>query len=385
MSPSFPYRHELFIIMKDYYKTLGVSSNASQEEIKKAFRQLALKYHPDRNPDNKSAEDKFKEINEAYSCLSDPEKRASYDRYGTAEGPSAAGYGFGAGTPFGDIFGDIFDDFFGGFNRSNKARPMKGSDLRYDLEITLEEAAFGVEKTIKVPRLQDCEVCNGNGSEPGTKPETCPQCKGSGHIRLQQGFFSISKTCGKCQGAGSIITKPCQNCKGNGKIRIQRQLSVKVPAGVDTGSRLKLTGEGDTGIFGGPYGDLYVVMNVTEHDLFRRDGMNIFYEMPISFTKAVFGGEAEVKTLNGSSKIKIPPGTKSGRLFHLKGKGMPRVGGQQRGEQIVSVYIDVPNPKKLTSRQKELLEEFAGISGENLDESSKGLTDKIKDFFSIKD
>lgn len=369
--------------MKDYYKTLGVSSDATQDEIKKAFRKLALKYHPDHNPDSKISEDKFKELNEAYSCLSDPAKRANYDRYGSPEGPSSSGFGYAAGTPFGDIFGDIFDDFFGGFNRGGRARPVKGDDLRYDLEITLEEAAFGIEKSIKIPRWQTCEVCGGNGAEPGTHPETCQECKGSGNIRFQQGFFSVSKTCSRCQGAGYIISNPCNNCKGNGKVKIQRQLSVKLPAGVDTGSRLKLRGEGNTGINGGPPGDLYVVINVIEHNLFKRDGMNIFCEMPISFTKAVFGGEAEVPTLDGSYKIKIPSGTQSGKLFHLKGKGISRVGGHQRGEQIVSVYIDVP--KKLTPRQKELLEEFAAIDGEHIDESSKGIKDKLKDFFSMKD
>lgn len=369
--------------MKDYYKILGVSSDVSQDELKKAFRKLALKYHPDHNPDSKISEDKFKEINEAYSCLNDPVKRANYDRYGSSEGPSSSGFGFATGTPFGDIFGDIFDDFFGGgFNRG-KSRPVKGDDLRYDLEITLEEAAFGVDKSIKVPRWQTCEVCSGNGCEPGTHSETCQECRGSGHIRFQQGFFSVSRACSKCQGAGYIITKPCHSCKGNGKMKIQRQLSVKMPAGVDTGSRLKLRGEGDIGMYGGPPGDLYVVINVIEHHLFKRDGMNIFCDIPISFTKAVFGGEIEVPTLDGFHKLKIHSGAHSGKSFHLKGRGIPRVGGQQRGDQIVSVYIDVP--KKLTPRQKELLEEFAAIEGENMDESSKGLKEKLKDFFSMKD
>ncbi len=370
--------------MKDYYKTLGVSSDASQEEIKKAFRQLALKYHPDHNPNNKTSEDKFKEINEAYSCLGDPQKRANYDRFGSSDGSSSAGFGFAAGTPFGDIFGDIFDDFFGGSNRSNKSRPVRGADLRYDLDITLENAAFGVEKTIKVPRFQICDVCNGNGSEPGSMPETCEQCKGSGHVRIQQGFFSISRTCGKCNGAGKIITKPCHNCNGNGKLKIQRQISVKVPAGVDNGSRLKLTGEGDTGFYGGPPGDLYIMMNIQEHEIFSRDGINIYCQIPISYTKAVFGGEEEIPTLNGfSTKIKVPAGTQSGKTFRLKNKGMPRIGSSHRGEQIVSVYIEVP--KKLTPRQREILEEYARISGENIDESSKGITGKLKDFFSMKD
>lgn len=372
--------------MKDYYKILGVPSNATQDEIKKAFRQLALKYHPDRNPNDKNAEEKFKEINEAYSCLSDAQKRANYDRFGTAEGVGA-GFGFAAGSPFADIFGDIFDDFFGGFNRSGRNRAVRGADLRYDLEITLEEAAFGTEKTIKVPRLNTCDVCNGNGFEPGgTQPEICPQCKGTGHIRLQQGFFSISRTCNKCSGAGKIITKPCFNCKGSGKVRIQKQLSVKVPAGVDSGSRLKLKNEGESGAYGGPPGDLYVVINVMEHEFFKREGMDIYCQIPISFTKAVFGGEEEVPTLDGfTTKIKIPPGTESGKVFHLKNKGLPRVGSSHRGDQIVSIFIDVPHPKKLTPRQKELLEEYAHISGENQNEQSKGITSKLKDFFSMKD
>lgn len=368
--------------MKDYYKILGISNDASQEEIKKAFRKLALQYHPDRNPGDKVAEEKFKEINEAYSCLSDPVKRSNYDKYGSPEGPSFSGFDFATGTPFSDIFSDIFDDFFGGFGRSTKSKPIKGDDLRYDLEITLEEAATGTEKTIKIPRWQICDICNGSGSQPGTFPETCRDCKGTGQQRFQQGFFSVTKTCGRCHGTGQIITNPCKNCKGKGKVKIQKQLSVKIPAGVDTGSRLKLRGEGELGINGGPPGDLYVVITVAEHHLFKREGLNIFCEIPISFTKAVFGGEIDVPTIDGTHKLKIPPNTPSGKIFKLHGKGMPKVGSHQRGDQIVSVYIDIP--KKLTPRQRELLEEFAAIEGEQIDESSKGIKDKIKDFFSLK-
>ncbi len=368
--------------MKDYYKILGVSRDATQEEIKKAFRQLALKYHPDRNPGDKQAEERFKEINEAYTCLSDAEKRANYDRYGTAEGIGAgAGFGgFGAGFGgFADIFEDIFDDFFGAFGGSRKTKPIKGADLKYSLNITLEEAASGCEKVINVPRWQPCDRCNGTCSEPGSSPITCTNCRGTGHVRFQQGFFSVSKTCGKCHGAGTIISNPCKTCKGNGRVKVHRELSVKIPAGVDTGSRLRLSGEGDFGSYGGPPGDLYVVINIDDHPLFKRDGMDIYCQVPISFTKAVFGGEIDVPTLNGHVKLKIPAGTQSGKNFHLKGRGMPRLGSTQRGDQIVSVYIDVP--KKLTPRQREVLEEFARLTEEDVDES-KGLKGKLKDIFS---
>ncbi|MFO0752380.1 MAG: molecular chaperone DnaJ [Thermodesulfovibrionales bacterium] len=372
--------------MKDYYTLLGVGRDATPEEIKKAFRQLALKYHPDRNQGDKEAEEKFKEINEAYTCLSDAEKRAHYDRYGTAEGFGAAagtgaGFGgFGAGG-FNDIFENIFDDFFGAFSGSGKTRATKGADLRYNLTVTLEEAAFGTEKNLKIPRWQNCEVCSGSGAEPGKPPVACPQCKGTGHIRFQQGFFSVSKTCGKCQGTGRIITNPCTTCKGNGKVKTQKEISVKIPAGVDGGSRLRLSGEGDFGSYGGPPGDLYVVLSVEEHSFFRREGMDIHCELPLSFAKAVFGGEVEVPTLDGSATLRIPAGTSSGKSFHVKNKGVPRLGSHHRGDQVVTVYIDVP--KKLTARQKELLAEFALEGGEVLDESVKGFKSKLKDLFSM--
>lgn len=372
--------------MKDYYKILGVDSNADQEEIKKAFRQLALKYHPDRNNGDKRSEEKFKEINEAYTCLSDPEKRSNYDRYGSAEG-MGAGTGFGAGASasghgfggFSDVFEDIFEGFFGTFGGHTRARPTKGADLRYNLNISLEEVAFGAEKNIKVPRWQSCDVCSGIGCKPGTSPVSCPNCRGSGHIRFQQGFFSVSKTCGKCGGAGKIIADPCHACKGSGKVRINRELSIKIPAGVDNDSRLRLNGEGDIGSYGGPSGDLYVVINVDEHPYFKREGMHIYCQSPISFSKAVFGGEIEVPTLYGPTMVKIPAGTPSGKSFRLKNKGVSSLGGHQKGDQIVSVYIDVP--KKLTPRQKKLLAEFAGIDGENIEES-KGFMSKLKNLFS---
>jgi molecular chaperone DnaJ len=361
--------------MKDYYEILGVSRDASDMDIKKAFRQLALKYHPDRNPENKESEDKFKEANEAYSCLSDPAKRAHYDRFGTAEGVGA-GYGpFGAG--FGDIFEDIFGDFFGTFSGQRRARPAKGRDLRYDLDISLMEAALGTEQKIEVPRWEDCPECAGTGSAPGKMPISCQHCKGTGQVRFQQGFFSISKTCNKCGGAGKVITDPCAGCKGDGKVRKFKNISVKIPPGVDTGSRLRILNEGEMGMNGGPRGDLYIILNIEEHPFFQREGNDLFCEIPISFPQAALGAEVEVPTLEGYANLKISAGTSSGRIFHLKGKGMPKLGGNGKGDQIVRVYVDVP--KKLTAKQKELLDEFARITG---DEVSKSFKEKIKGLFS---
>lgn len=356
---------------------LGVAKEASEAEIKKAFRQLAMKFHPDRNPGDKAAEDKFKEINEAYSCLSDQEKRANYDRFGTADG-IGAGYGpFASGSGFGDIFEDIFSDFFGGIGGGQRRqRPARGHDLRYDLNISLSDAVFGTERTIEFPKQEQCMDCRGSGAEPGKTPDVCPSCKGAGQVRFQQGFFSVSKTCGKCHGAGKIITHPCKHCSGSGRIENAKSISLKIPPGVESGNRLKVSGEGELGAYGGPSGDLYVFLSVEEHPFFRRDGTELFCEVPISFPQAALGTEVEVPTLDGSAKLKVPAGTPSGKVFFLKGKGAPRVGGSQRGNQAVKIFIDVP--KKLSQRQKELLEEFAAISGDDI---SKSFKDKIKDLF----
>src|SRR4030043_150394 len=302
--------------MKDYYEILGVPRDVSESDLKKAFRQLALKYHPDRNPGDKESEETFKEMNEAYSCLSDTEKRANYDRFGT-------------------------------------------------------------EEVIEVPKWETCNECHGTGSAPGKGPIMCSHCRGTGHTRFQQGFFSISKTCGRCNGTGKIITDPCNACRGQGRVQRHKTINVKIPAGVDTGSRLRISGEGDPGFYGGPPGDLFVVMSIEEHPFFKREGNEIFCEIPVSFPQAALGAEIEVPTLDGTSKIKIPPGTPSGRIFHIKGKGLTRVGGHVRGDQVIRVYVDVP--KKLTPRQKELIEEFVRSDG---DEVEKTFKEKLKDLFS---
>ncbi|HXX58582.1 MAG TPA: molecular chaperone DnaJ, partial [Thermodesulfovibrionales bacterium] len=294
--------------MKDYYELLGVPRNADAAEIKKAFRGLALKHHPDRNPDSKESEEKFKEINEAYSVLSDPDKRAHYDRYGTAEG-MGAGFGAFTGAGFSDIFGDIFGDFFGTFTGQRRARPTRGNDLRYDLDITLEESAFGIEKNIEIPRWERCEACSGSGSAPGKGPITCSHCNGSGSLRFQQGFFSVSKTCGSCRGTGKLITNPCNSCKGNGKVKKLRNISVKIPRGVDSGSRLRMSGEGEPGVYGGPPGDLYIIIDIQDHPVFVRKGSDIYCEARITFPQAVLGAEITVPTLDGSAEVRIPIGT----------------------------------------------------------------------------
>lgn len=365
---------------KDYYELLGVGRNASEEEIKKAYRRLALKYHPDRNPGDKQSEEKFKEISEAYQVLADAEKRAQYDQYGHAAfgegGPFRGGFDFSSG--FEDVFGDIFGEFFGTGPGRRRGR-ARGEDLRYNLTLSFEEAAFGAEKKVKVPRSGPCDTCHGNGSKPGSSPRTCPTCRGQGQVRFEQGFFSVSRTCGQCQGQGRIITDPCGSCGGAGRVRKLHTLSVKIPPGVDTGSRLKLRGEGEAGAGGGAAGDLYVVIQVEPHPLFVRDGLDIVCEVPISFAQAALGTEIDAPTLEGKVKMKIPPGTQSGKIFRLRGKGVRDIHGHHQGDQLVRVVVETPT--HLTARQKELLREFAALGGEEVNPLSKGFFDKVKQIF----
>lgn len=368
---------------RDYYDVLGVHKNASEAEIKKAFRKVAIQYHPDKNPGDTVAEEKFKEASEAYEVLSDAQKRAQYDQYGHAGmgggGFNGGGFGFGAGSPFGDVFGDIFGDIFGG-GGARRSQGRRGDDLLYNLEIKFEEAAFGCDKSIEIPYDKRCETCSGSGAKPGTEAKTCPSCKGSGQVRYQQGFFSVSKPCGQCHGEGKIIEEPCPSCKGKGSVKDHKTLSVKIPAGVETGSRLKLRGEGGQGVKGGQNGDLFVAISVADHPLFEREDTNVICQLPISFTQAALGCELEVPTLDGPVSMKIPAGTQSGKTYRLRGKGIPSLQGYGRGDQMVIVKVETPI--NLNKRQKELLEEFATISGEDVHPLKKGFLDKVMDFLS---
>jgi molecular chaperone DnaJ len=364
----------------DYYEQLGVTRAASEEEIKKAYRKLALQHHPDRNPGDKQAEEKFKQVSEAYQVLSDPQKRAQYDQFGHAAfgdtGPFAGGFDFTAG--FDDIFGDIFGEFFGtgGGRRRGHGR---GEDLRYNLTLTFEEAVAGAEKKIKFPKHGICETCRGSGAHPGTAPQTCPTCRGRGQVSFQQGFFSVSRTCNQCHGQGSIIKNPCSECGGAGRTRKMHTLSVKIPAGVDTGSRLKLRAEGETSPAGGSPGDLYVVIQVESHPIFVRDNLDILCDIPISFVQAALGAEIDVPTLDGKVKMKIPPGTQSGKIFRMKGRGIKDIQGYHQGD--LHVRIKVETPTHLTFKQKELLKEFAVSGGEEVNPLSKGFFEKMKELF----
>lgn len=372
---------------RDYYEVLGVSKTASEQELKTSYRKLAHKYHPDKNPGDKAAEESFKEVSEAYEILSNPDKRAHYDRFGH-NAPS--GFGGGGGDPFAggninDIFGDIFGEMFGGGGRGRgRSRGggggrRRGADLRYGLELTFEEAAFGTEATIRVPRHKRCEPCSGSGAKAGTSPRVCQTCGGAGEVRLSQGFFQIARTCPSCAGQGRVITDPCPECRGNGKTPFEAAVVVKVPPGVDEGVRLKLTGEGEPGDQGGPAGDLYVVVTVREHPLFSRQNDDVICDLPVSFTQAALGAKVAVPTLDGKVELTIPAGTQAGRVFRLKSKGVPHLNGQGRGDQHVHVSVEVP--RHLTKRQRELLEELAATMGEAQSPKSHSFFDKVREMF----
>lgn len=368
---------------RDYYEILGVNRDASEEEIKKAYRKLAMKHHPDRNPDNPKAEDHFKEAKEAYEILCDGQKRAAYDQYGHAGVEQGAGMGGGfggAGGGFADAFGDIFGDIFGGGRaRSNVYR---GADLQYNLEISLEEAARGTDTKIRIPTQEECETCHGTGAKPGTQPTTCATCGGHGQVRMQQGFFSIQQTCPKCHGSGKIVANPCADCHGVGRVKQHKTLSVRIPAGVDEGDRIRLSNEGEAGVNGGPTGDLYVVIHLKAHSVFQRDHNDLHCEMPISFSTAALGGEIEIPTLDGHAKIKIPAETQTGKVFRLRGKGIQGVRTHAPGDLLCHVQIETP--VSLTERQKELLRELEALNledGARHNPKAKSFMDKVKAFF----
>ena len=367
---------------KDYYEILGVDRDASQKEIKKAYRKLAKKYHPDMNKDDPDTSDKFKEISEAYEILSDPDKRERYDRYGHS-GINDNDFNFDdfAQGGFGG-FDDIFDMFFGG--RGGRRRgPRKGSDLQYRLEITFEEAAFGAKKEITIPRTETCQTCGGNGAKPGTDVKTCPKCNGSGQMRVSQrtpfGQFTQTKTCDRCGGSGKIVKTPCPDCNGTGKQRRHRNLTVNIPEGVDNGTRLRMTGEGEAGDKGAPSGDLYIIIKVKEHDIFDRKGDDIYCEVPVNFVQATLGDEIKVPTLDGKVKFTIPEGTQPGTTFRLKNKGIPHLNGHGRGDEYIKTKVVIP--KHLSQEQKDLLKEFAELSGDEINPEKKGFFRKVKDAF----
>jgi molecular chaperone DnaJ len=375
---------------RDYYEILGLAKNATEDEIKKSYRKLAMKHHPDRNPDDKSAEEKFKEAKEAYEMLSDPQKRAAYDRFGHAgvdPNAGAGGMGGGAGfnggfaEAFGDIFGDIFGGAAGG-GRGGRSNAFRGADLRYNMELTLEQAANGFATDIRVPAWENCEVCGGSGAKPGTKPKACATCGGSGAVRMAQGFFSIQQTCPTCHGSGRVIANPCQNCHGDGRIKHNKVLEVSIPAGIDEGQRIRLAGKGEPGVNGGPPGDLYVEIRITPHEVFQRDGDDLHCEVPISIATAVLGSEIEVGTLKEKVTINIPEGTQSGKTFRLRGKGIKGVRSSYPGD--LYCHVRVETPVRLTDRQKKLLRDFdASVreGGAKHSPQAKSFVDKMKGFF----
>lgn len=372
---------------RDYYEVLGVAKNASDAELKKAYRRAAQKHHPDRNPDNAEAEERFKEAKEAYEVLCDAQKRTAYDQFGHAGvdpsmgGGGRGGFGGGGGANFSDVFGDVFGDIFGGGGRGGGQRVYRGADLRYNLELSLEDAVRGTTVKIRVPTYTTCKTCSGSGAKKGTRPSTCTTCGGHGQVRMQQGFFSVQQTCPRCNGTGTIIGDPCGDCHGQGRIKEQKTLSVKVPAGVDTGDRIRLANEGEAGENGGPPGDLYVQIQVKEHAIFKRDDANLYCEVPISYGTAALGGELEVPTLDGRVKLKVPEGTQTGKLFRMRGKGVKPVRDNVVGDLLCRVVVETP--VKLSSKQKELLRELDGSMKDNKKHSPQAHSwlDGVKKFF----
>ncbi|MCC8463321.1 molecular chaperone DnaJ [Photorhabdus bodei] len=368
---------------RDYYEVLGVSKTANEKEIKKAYKRLAMKYHPDRNQGDKEAESQFKEVKEAYEILTDDQKRAAYDQYGHAafEQGGMGGGGFSSGADFSDIFGDVFGDIFGGGRRQQ--RPSRGADLRYSMELTLEEAVRGVTKEIRIPTLETCDVCHGSGAKAGTSPVTCSTCQGAGQVHMRQGFFTVQQPCPHCHGRGQIIKDSCHKCHGHGRVERYKTLSVKIPAGVDTGDRVRLSGEGEAGAKGAPAGDLYVQVQVKSHHIFERQESNLYCEVPVNFAMAALGGEIEVPTLDGRVKLKIPAETQTGKMFRMKGKGVKSVRGSIQGDLLCRVVVETP--VKLNERQKELLlelgESFGGTGEETNSPRSKSFFDGVKKFF----
>ncbi len=368
----------------DFYETLGVSRTATEAELKAAFRKLAMQYHPDRNPGDAAAESKFKELNEAYQCLSDGQKRGAYDRFGHAAfengGGGQGGMGDGFASSMSDIFDDLFGDMMGGGGRRGRSTGReRGSDLRYNLEITLEEAFRGKTATVKVPSLMSCEACSGSGAKPGSKPKQCATCGGIGRVRAQQGFFAIERTCPSCQGRGETIENPCASCQGAGRVTRERSLSVNIPAGVEDGTRIRLAGEGEAGLRGGPAGDLYIFLSMKAHPFFQRDGADLFCRVPISMVQAALGGEFTVHTVDGAeAKVKIPDGTQSGKQFKLKGKGMPVLRSREVGDLYVQANVETP--QNLTKRQRELLAEFETESSNKTHPESSGFFSRMKEF-----
>ena len=374
---------------RDYYTVLGVNRDASEDDIKKSYRKLAMKHHPDRNQGDKAAEEKFKEAKEAYEILADAKKRAAYDQFGHAGVDPSAGFGAGARGAgpegfggFADAFGDIFGEIFGQGRGGGGNGVFRGADLRYNLELTLEEAARGTEARIRIPAMEGCETCHGSGAKPGTSSKPCPSCQGRGQVRVSQGFFSIQQTCPQCHGTGKYVPDPCATCGGAGRVRKHKTLSVKIPAGVDQDDRIRLSGEGEAGVNGGPPGDLYVVVQLKPHAVFQREGADLYCEMPISFATAALGGEIEIPTLDGHAKVKIPPETQTGQVFRLRNKGIRPVRGSVTGDLYCHVALETP--VKLTSRQKEILREFESINQEDPEAHSpkqKTFFDKLKAFF----